>query len=67
MSSDSKIVVTLSRPVQIGQDEWKQYYTSRVFSVQRQIIDLLQWAENEGFKNPTIGDLILSDYTGEST
>ena len=52
--SDRKIVVTLSYPVQIGVDEWKQHYTSRVFSVTRPIKDMLSWSESEGFKNPQI-------------
>ena len=63
---EKKIVATLSAPIQIGVDEWKQHYTSRVFAVSRPIKDMLSWAESEGFKNPTISDLQLSEYTGES-
>ena len=64
--SEKKIVATISQAVQIGVDEWKQYYMSRVFSVTRPIKDMLTWAESEGFKNPQICDLTLSEYTGES-
>ena len=64
---NKKIVVTLSQPVQIGVDEWKQVRTSRVFSVSRPIADMLRWAKSEGVVNPTISDLALSEYTGEST
>jgi len=63
---DRKIVVTISQAVQIGMEEWKQHYVSRVFAVSRPIKDMLTWAENEGFKNPQISDLTLSEYTGES-
>lgn len=62
-----KVVATLSAPVQIGVDEWKQVRTSRVFSADRSIANMLTWAESEGIKSPTINDLTLSDYTGEST
>lgn len=63
---DTKIVVTISAAVQIGVDEWKQVYTSRVFSADRSIKDMLLWAETEGFKEPKIYDLQLSEYSGES-
>jgi len=65
--NDSKIVVTLSAAVQIGEEAWKQVYTSRVFPVRRPIKDMLTWAEAEGIKNPKISDLQLSEYAGEST
>jgi predicted XRE-type DNA-binding protein len=62
----TKIVVTLSHAVQIGENEFKQHRISRVFAVSRSIGDMLSWAEAEGIKNPQISDLMLSEYTGES-
>ena len=64
--SDEKIVVTISAPVQIGMDEWKQVRTSRIFSITRPVKDMLSWAEAEGFQNPKISDLLFSEYTGDS-
>ena len=65
-TEEKKIVVTISDAVQIGENAWKQVYTSRIFSISRPVKDMLTWAENEGFKNPKISDLQLSEYTGES-
>ncbi len=61
-----KIVVTISKAVQIGMEEYNQIYTSRVFSIDRTVKEMLLWAENMGFKNPKINDLKFSEYTGES-
>lgn len=61
-----KIVVTISNCVQIGEDHFKQVFTSRVFSTSRPVNDLLAWAKSTGFKNPTVSDLQFSEYTGES-
>jgi hypothetical protein len=56
-----KIVVTVSQPVQIGMDEWKQKRTSKTFSIDDSIADMLIWAQNLGFKNPEISDLQFSE------
>ena len=63
---NDKVVVTISAPVQMGQDIYQHVYTSRVFVTTRSIKDILQWAKAEGFKNPTINDIKFSEYTGES-
>ena len=63
---DRKIVVTISQAIQIGMDSWKQHHVSRVFLISRPFKDMLSWAESQGFKNPQVSDLILSEYTGES-
>ena len=49
----------------IGQDEWKQVRTSKVFSTMQFIHDMLKWAKAEGFKDPDISDLQFSKYAGE--
>ncbi len=61
-----RIVVTVTRAVQVGPDKWQQDYQSRVFATTRSIDDMLAWAKGLGFTNPTVNDLQISDYTGES-
>lgn len=51
---------------QVGPEDWHMKRFSRNFSVDRQISDLISWAENMGVKNATITDIILCDYTGKS-
>jgi hypothetical protein len=63
---DRKVVATISDAVQVGEDAWKQVYTSRVFATSRPIDDILSWAKAQGFKSPTISDIQFSEYTGES-
>jgi len=62
----SSIVATISIAEQIGMDVWNQRYISRVFSTARNIQDIINWAENEGVKNPQISNIQFSEYTGKS-
>ena len=62
-----KITVTIVDCVQVGIDEFKDKRYSRVYCTSMSIDAMLNWAESEGLKNPTINDLEFSDYTGSST
>lgn len=66
MSNEKMIVATVSVCVQIGQDDFKQERTSRCFAISRSIKDVLTWAEASGIKNPTMADIVFSEYTGQS-
>ena len=61
-----KIVATLSESVQVGENDFRQVRTSRVFSCNRSINEIISWARSQGIGCATINDVELSEYTGES-
>lgn len=62
-----QITVTVVKRVQITETSFHDERFSRVFSIDRSIETILNWAENMGISQPTINDLEFSDYTGSST
>lgn len=61
----TKIVVTVKNKKE--DNSLNQVYISRIFSTNRAIKDMLKFAEIYGNETPEISDLIISEYTGEST
>ena len=59
-------IATVTNAGQTGPESWNQRRISREFTVNRSIQDVLKWAENMGFENPRISDIVLSEYTGTS-
>ena len=66
MKKFSSIVATISFCEQIGENEFIQRRFGRVFSADRSISDILQWAENMGIKDADINNIQFSDYAGSS-
>ena len=64
--STSTITAVITRCVQIGHDEFTMKNISCNFSTSRSVDDILKWVKSEGIENPTINDVLLCDYTGES-
>jgi hypothetical protein len=58
--------VRITATVQIATASGQVVYFSRNFDDSRPISNIISWAENMGVKNPTINDIIFSDFTGES-
>ena len=67
MGKTTKIVATITGYRQVSADDFVTPHSSRVFSINRPISDLINFAREEG-QNPVpdISDIVLSVYTGES-
>lgn len=61
------ITVTIQFCVQVGENSFKDARFSRNFSKDMPIKTMLEWAGNMGVKNPSISDLVFSDFTGSSS
>ena len=61
----TKIVVSINKPIQIGENEWKQLRIGKMFTAGQTITDMLAWASTEGIKKPTINDLLLLELKEE--
>lgn len=62
--SDNKIVVTIKKCIQVSPDDFEMKAISAVFSTDKKIKDILDWAKSTGFsKNPKITDLYTSEYS----
>jgi hypothetical protein len=59
-------VVTHSQAVQIGEYEWKQHHHSHVFSMNTTMKEIMNWLKMLGVENPTVNDITLSQYHGET-
>ena len=55
------VIITVSKAVQIGEDAWKQEYTSTEIKSSSTIEDVLKWAETTlGDKSVNINDVRFS-------
>ena len=61
------IIATVSGSVQVGENSFRDRHTSREFSENRSISDILNWAKATlGVDNISICDVQLSEHTGSS-
>ena len=59
---NKKISATVSFPVQIGYDTWKQHSVTKIFDVDSTTMkDLFDWMRSLGLTNPTVSDLHFSE------
>lgn len=64
--SDKKIAVTVIGCKQVSIYDYITVRDTRLFSVNRPIKDMLSWAGSLGIKKPTVNDLQMSEYHGDS-
>jgi len=55
-----KFAATYSEAVQIGEFEFKQIRTTKVFSYRDSILGIMEWLESIGVKNPDINSVEIS-------
>lgn len=55
-----KFAATYSVAVQIGEYEYKQIRTTKVFSYEDSILKVVEWLESIGVKNPDINSVEIS-------
>lgn len=56
-----QFAATYSEAVQIGQDEWAQVRTTKVFYYSDSFELVMDWLREMGVKNPTISSVVISD------
>lgn len=57
---DKKFAATYSEAVQIGEHEFKQVKTTKVFSYRDSFLKVIEWLESIGVKNPDINSVEIS-------
>lgn len=63
--TETRFVATFARAVQIGPDDWKMDRSSRIFSINCTMRDVLKWLKTLGVTNPNCNDVTFSVYGGE--
>lgn len=56
-----QFAATYSEAVQIGECEWAQVRTTKVFSYSDSIHSVMIWLESLGVKSPSIASVVISD------
>ena len=56
-----KFAATYSEPVQIGENEFLQVRTTKVFCYSESINSIMSWLESLGVKEPGITSVAISD------
>ena len=60
---DKKFAATYSEAVQIGENEYKQVRTTKVFSYRDSFLKVIEWLESIGVKGPNINSVDISEVT----
>ena len=58
---NKKFAATYSEAVQIGEYEYKQIRTTKVFSYRDSILNVIDWLKSIGVKNPSINSVDISE------
>lgn len=61
MSKVTKFVATYSQAVQIGEYEFGQVRTSKVFNYTDSLSEVMDWLEYIGVKEPTLNSVDISE------
>lgn len=61
MSKEKRFVATYSQAVQIGEYEFRQVKTSRVFNYSDSFNDVMGWLKCIGVKEPTLSSVDISE------
>lgn len=56
-----KFAATYSEAVQIGEYEFKQIRTTKIFSYRDSVLKVIEWLESIGVKNPDINSVEISE------
>lgn len=59
--SHKKFAATYSECVQIGTDEFKQVKKTKVFLYGESFVNVMEWLESIGVKNPTLNSVDISE------
>lgn len=57
---DKKFAATYSEAVQIGEHEYKQIKTTKIFYYSDSFLRVIEWLESIGAKNPDINSVDIS-------
>jgi hypothetical protein len=58
---NKKFAATYSEAVQIGEYEYKQLRTTKVFSYSDSFLNVIDWLKSIGVKNPSINSVDISE------
>ena len=61
MNKEKRFVATYSQAVQIGEYEFRQVRTSRVFNYSDSFSVVMGWLEHIGVKEPALSDVDISE------